>query len=377
VSLSHVMGTTLVDPDEISARVRENDKEIMAFGAAVNQAISVKGEGRPLPEVSLHLSSGTVTLPEFLANFTSDRDALFQPVGIGKPATLMLRHVYTGRFGKKDMLLTSAVRDPFTTFNLATRAINLMPKRVPRKAHIKGPAATENGTELVYYINALTAQALTLTFDMAFDDFPDELVNEIGGAITTAGGIPIFGPYSGILLGVGMAVKLISKFANALVDARPEFTVTEKLEFQVPGSPIPTSGYKVLSTASLNKDDFSFDLDLGLIHKDTKKPYDGDEPYIVFMLDGTQNDSFKNFTPTAASAAMLSRFLSQKEGSQVAIETITDAFKLYSDLRYRREADRLQAEIAKLPEGSEERKKLEERRAAAIANILEQLLKPS
>jgi hypothetical protein len=174
-----------------------------------------------------------------------------------------------------------------------------------------------------------------------------------------------------------LAVKLIAKLANALVDARPEFSVTERLGFQVPGSPIPDSGYKVLSTELLNTNDFSFDLDRGLLHKDTGKPYDGDEPYIAFLLDGTQNDSFKNFTPTAASAAILSRFLSQKEGSQVAIETITESFKLYSDLRYRKEADRLQEEIAKLPAGSEERQKLEQRRDAAIANILEKLLKPS
>lgn len=375
--LSNVMGTTLVDPEEISTRARENDKELMDFGKALNQALSTEGKKGAVPKASLQLSSGTVTLSEFLNNFTLDGQVPLQPVGIGKPATIMLRHIYTGRFGKKDMLLTSAIRDPFTTFNLATRAINLMPKRVGRKEHITGPKATENGTELVYYINALTAQSLTLTFDMAFDDFPDELVDQIGSAITTAGGIPVFGPYSGIILGVGTAVKLISKLANALVDARPEFSVTEKLEFQVPLSPIPTSGYKVLSTPSLNTNDFSFDLKQGLIHKDTQKPYNGDEPYIVYLLDGTQNDSFKNFTPTAASAAMLSRFLSQKEGSQVAIETITDSFKLFSDLRYRREADRLQDEIAKHPAGSEERKKLEERRAAAIANILEKLLKPS
>ena len=227
-----------------------------------------------------------------------------------------------------------------------------MPKRVSKKDHITRPKATENGTELVYYINALTAEALTITFDIAFDDFPDELIDQIGSAIQTAGGIPIFGPYSGILLGVGMAVKLVSKLANALVDARPDFSVTEKLEFQIPGSPISGSGYNVLSTAPLNTSDFSFDLKQGLIHKATNKPYDGDEAYIVYMLDGTQKYSFKSFTPTVASAAMLSRFLSQKEGSQVAIETMTEAFKLFSDMRYRREADRLQKEIEKLPADS-------------------------
>ncbi|MDQ1708215.1 MAG: hypothetical protein QOJ88_1426 [Pyrinomonadaceae bacterium] len=374
MTMSLVVGTTLVDADEVATRTRQGDSELQAFAAALNAGAS-GGEGND-PNRRASFAAGSVTVAEFQATALLPNATPFQPVGIGKPLTLMLRHAYTGRYGKKDMLLTSAVRDPFTTFGLAPRAINLMPKRIPKKAHIKGPAATESGTELVYYIPALTAQALTLTLDMAFDDFPDDLVDKIAGAITTAGGIPVFGPYSGILLAVGAAVKLLSKLANALVDAHAEFSVSDRLEFQVPDSPIPVAGYRVLSTPSLNHADFNFDLEQGLLHKDTGKPYDGDEPYVVFYVDGSKNDSFKEFTPTAASAAQLSKFLSQKEGSEVALGTITDAFKLFSDVRYRREADRLNKEIVKLPAGSAERKKMEESRDAAIANILEELLKP-
>jgi hypothetical protein len=187
--LSYVLGNTLVDPEEITARTRENDKKLVAFGEALKGVTATKNIRGHMPDISVNFSAGTVTMVEFLRNFSANGETPFQPVGIGKPATILLRHVYTGRFGKKDMLLTSAVRDPFTTFNMAPRAINLMPKRVPRKYHIKGPAATENGTELVYYINALTAQSLTLTFDLAFDDFPDELVDLIAGAIISTGSI--------------------------------------------------------------------------------------------------------------------------------------------------------------------------------------------
>ena len=119
--LSNVIGSTLADPDEISNLAKENDKGLMEFGEALNYALSSEGKIDRVPDISLKLSSGTVTLSEFLANFTVNGQMPFQPVGIGKPATIMLRHVYMGRFGKKDMLLTSATRDPFTTFNLATR----------------------------------------------------------------------------------------------------------------------------------------------------------------------------------------------------------------------------------------------------------------
>ncbi|HEX8211671.1 MAG TPA: hypothetical protein VF584_15970 [Longimicrobium sp.] len=362
--LSHVLGNVLVSDDELIERAGRDDPETAAFRAEIDRL--QEGE-RGDHQVRIALSSGVVHASEVTP---------FAPVGVGLPATILLRHVYTGRLGKNDMLLTSAVRDPFTTFNEAPRAINLMPKRVRRKSHITGPAATENGTELVYYIPALTAQSLTLTFDMAFDDFPDELVSRIAGAISSAGSIPVFGPYSGIILAAGAAIKLLSKLVNSLVDARPEFSVTERLDFNVPGSPVPQSGFKIVHGRSLDPAGFEFDVQKGLIHKDTKRPYDGDEPYIAYLLDGGKNDSFKEFTPTAASAAMLSRFLSQKEGSEVAIDAITDAFKLYNDLRYRQEADRLQKQIDKLPADSEERKTLEARRKAALDNILQDLLRP-
>lgn len=366
MALSHVVGNLLVDDDELRARAREGEKKALQFRTALEGAAEGRAESAGAAEFAF--SSGIVAAAEVTP---------FQPVGIGKPATIIVSYLYTGRLGKADMLLTSAVRDAFTTFNQAPRAINLMPKRVPRKSRITGPAATENGTPLVYYVPALTAQSLTLTLDLAFDDFPDELVDRIGGAISTTGSIPVFGPYSGILLAVGQAIKLVSRLANALVDSRPDFSVTERLDFDIPGSPVPTAGFKVLHTSNLDSSALEFDLQKGLVHKDTRQPYDGDEPYIVFLLDGGKNDSFKAFTPTAVSAAMLSRFLSQKEGSEVAIQTITDSFKLFNDFRFRQEADRLQKEIEKLPKDSPERKALEARREAVLANILEDLLKPA
>jgi len=53
-----------------------------------------------------------------------------------------------------------------------------------------------------------------------------------------------------------------------------------------------------------------------------------------------------------------------------------DALKLYNDVKFRREADRLAAEIERLEEGSVERKEKEAQREAALANIVDELLKP-
>lgn len=365
MALTHVIGNVLVDDDELREVARNQADRVADFGAQV--ATGVKGKRGVRAESELSFSAGVVKASDVTP---------FTPVDIGTPATIMIRHVYTGRFGNRDMLLTSAVRDPLATSKFKPRAINLMRRHVPRKSHLLGPAATEDGTELVYYSPALTAQSVVVTFDLAFDDFPDELVNHVGGAITTAGSIPLFGPYGAVLLGVGTAIKLVSKLVNALVDARPEFSVTHPLEFKIPGSEVPNPGYKIAKSSALADEDFDFDLQKGLIDKKTKQPYDGDEPYVVFLLDGSRNDNLKEFVPTAASAALLSRFLEQREGSEVAIDSITDALKLSSDLRYRKDADRLQRELEALPGDSSERALLEAKRKAAIANILEDLLKP-
>ena len=91
------------------------------------------------------------------------------------------------------------------------------------------------------------------------------------------------------------------------------------------------------------------------------RAYDGDEPYVVLLLDGRRQDAFKDFTPTAATAAMLERFLRQKDGSEVVISTIVDAVKLHSDLRHRREADRLVEQLGGLDPGSAEAQALKKK----------------
>ena len=106
--------------------------------------------------------------------------------------------------------MTSAVKDVFTTFNAAPRAINMVRRRVTPGTSITGVDATENGTPLVYYSPAVTTVSTTATIEMTFDDYPDELVSRIGNAISTAGGIPLFGPYGPVMIGVGLAIKLVS-----------------------------------------------------------------------------------------------------------------------------------------------------------------------
>jgi hypothetical protein len=305
-----------------------------------------------------------------------------EPIGTGKPLAIVLRHAYTGRYPKggsfggsrKDVLLTSAVRDVFGTFNAAPRAVNIMRRRIPRATSIAGVDATESGTPLVYYTPAVTSVSTTATIELSFDDFPDALVSRVGNAIVSAGGIPLFGPYGAVMIGVGLAIKLVSTVVNALSDARPEFAVSERLEFELPdGGPIE-AGYRILCEPTFDPTPFTFKLGVGLVDGQGR-PYAGDEPYVVLLLDGRKQDAFKEFTPTAATAALLERFLQQKDGSEVVIGTIVDAIRLYNDVRFRREADRLTAQLPS-NQDSAEYKTLKKKIDALLANVGEQLLKP-
>jgi hypothetical protein len=305
------------------------------------------------------------------------------PIGTGKPLSIIVRHLYTGRFPKgsvfgatrKDLLLTSAVKDVFTTFNAAPRAINILKRRISQSTDIKGVDATENGTPLVFYTPAVTMVSTTATIEMAFDDFPEELVSRIGSAISTAGGIPLFGPYGPVMIGVGLAIKLVSTVVNSLSDSRPEFSVSERIEFELPdGAPI-AAGHLVLCEPTFDPTPFTFKIGSGLIDS-AGRPYAGDEPYVVLLLDGKKQDAFKDFTPTAATAALLERFLQQKDGSELIIGTIVDAVKLYNDVRFRKEADKLTAQLEGLDKNSAEYKELKNKIDALLANVGEQLLKP-
>ena len=309
--------------------------------------------------------------------------AAAEAIGTGKPLSIVIRHLYTGRFPKvsvfgtsrKDLLVTTAVRDVFTTFNAAPRAINILKRRISQRTDIKGLDATESGTPLVFYSPAVTMVSTTATVEMSFDDFPDQLVTRIGSAIASAGGIPLFGPYGPVMIGVGHAIKLASTVVNSLSDATAEFSVSERLEFELPdGAPL-VAGHLVLCEETFDPTPFTFKVGAGLLDADGKA-YAGDEPYVVLLLDGRQQDGFKDFTPTAATAALLERFLQQKDGSDVVINSIVEAVKLYSDLRFRKEADRLAGQLEALDPASAPYATLKKKIDALLANVGEQLLKP-
>lgn len=307
----------------------------------------------------------------------------FVPIGLNKPLTVQIRHVYTGQFpqsrffsGRKDMLVTSAFKD-VAVFNAATRAVNFLKKGVSPKTPFNSPAATEEGTPLVSYSPAVTSTSTILTLEIIFDQFPEQLFQTVSTALAGIGGIPLFLPASGYLMAASSVVKLAGNLGQALFDGKPAFSATETLDFDVPGGEEATADFRVVCNPSFDPSAFHVNPKLGLIDPRTQKVYDGDEPYIVLSLDGRKQDLFATFTPTAASAAIMQRFFNVKEGSEVLMDTLVDALKLYSDSKFRAQADAVKTSINELPANSDARKALQDRYDALIANILTDALKPS
>lgn len=333
----------------------------------------------------------------------------FEPIGLGKPLTIDIREVYTGKFrswlnNKKDMLVTSAIKSG-TTFNAQLPAVNFIKSKVSQCNRYEVPDAIEVGTRFIYYSPALTDKdkSLSLNLRIIFDDFPESVFDTLSAAFAAAGEIPIFSPEKrGLLLAASWLTEILGNVGETLFDSTPDFEVSEALNIYVAGTVPLKPGYILLTDGNVDKIDSSFRSNYyvnkygKVVHDQYGTEYDGDIPYIVISIDGTPNDLLKEFTPTVASAAILSRFLGSQD-KQNNSKDLVDALKLYNDFRLRKEFDELTQTLNNISDkyddqiqeisdesGKEELKKkrdaevkdLKEKQKALVANILEERLKP-
>ena len=305
----------------------------------------------------------------------------FVNIDFAQPLSVMIRHVYTGKYpehhlfsSRKPMLLASAVKD-VTTTSAAARAVNMLKQSVSPGSLFPGPAAQEEGTPIVYYSPAIASPLITIGVQLVFQDFPSELFDHVGQLFSNLSGVPIFMPASGYLMGAATLVKLAGDIGDSLMNGHPVLDETLQLDFSFGGGAIPKPGFWVLSPSPLDPNDYQFDPNRGLIHRASGERYDGDDPVVVLSVDGRKQDALANFSPLMASASMLGRFFSQKPSSEVMMDSLLSAVKLYNDLTYRKKAEDVQKQVAALPAGSPDIAKLQEQLSAFNANIGEQRLR--
>ncbi len=311
----------------------------------------------------------------------------WKPIGLGLPFTVMIREVYTGKFpqkglfgGKKGFLITSAIKS-IVFQGAQPRAVNYLAEDMSPRTHTERPSATSPGTPVVFYSPAVIERSLTLDLTMIFDTFPQEAFNQVAEGFNAAGAIPVFQVYSTYILAAGQLVKLFGRAGEAIFDGKPAFSSSDPLDVYLPGSPPLRAGFRLITSGNVDSIDKDFRAkyqinDLGKVVDSSGNQYDGDVPYVVISVDGTLQEELTSFVPSAAGTAIMSRFFGIKDGQQQPVNMVIDAIKLYNDLEYRREVDRLDRRLKELPAGDPDRVNIEKRRNAMATNIIEDLLKP-
>ena len=334
-------------------------------------------------------SNGIMSPQDFTETITTlntNNQIEFKPIGLCLPLTIMIREVYTGKYpktnifsGKKGMLITSAVKS-IATFEAKPKAINFLQNEIGSHHRTSRPSASTQGTPIIFYSPALLERALTLDLTMVFDNFPKEIFEQVGNFFSSAAGLPIFLAQSAYLVGAGMLLKLIGDAGEAIFDGNPSFNSSDAIDIFLPGSPPMLPGFALITSGNVDELDQNF-RDAYKINSEGKvvdsagKQYTGDVPYIVISLDGTKSEELESFTPTAASAAVLSKFFGVKNKQEQSLDVLLNALKLYNDFSYRKQIDQLDEKIATTTD-KDEKAAFQKKRDALLKNIGENLLKP-
>lgn len=306
-------------------------------------------------------------------------------IGIGLPLTVQIRHVYTGNqprgfWGDKDMLVASAMKS-IATYDGSPRAVNFLAKKAKENRNFRAVPATDSGTPLICYTPSLAQSSSVVTVEVMFDRFPDETFAAISQAFSNAAGIPVFAPASACLTVAGVVTKLLGNVGKSLSNGSPALKCTEEITFVTPGSQTAQAGFCLLMSDAVRESvlhEYKVDAQGALVLSDDGRTlYDGPECYVVISLDGRTNDDFKDFAPTAASAAMLDRFYSLSDGASQPLGQLQEALKLYNDMTFRGKAANLAARLLKFADktspGYEE---LKAQYDAYVGNIGNDALKP-
>ena len=191
-------------------------------------------------------------------------------------------------------------------------------------------------------------------------------------AFKAAAGVPIFVTHglSGIPVGGWFCFKMAGSIGEALFDGRPIFKETVELSFTRGGSGChrKDSIFLVSDDFDLEAEGCTFDAEQGVLLRDGKE-YDGSHPYVVISLDGRTNEAYKEFVPTAASAALLESFFHIGEGQQ-SLDVVMDAVRLYNDHQFKRKADAIAERLTTMGPQSADYQRLKEKYDAYLANLV-------
>jgi len=304
----------------------------------------------------------------------------FVPTAVGKPLAIWITSAHAGHLagsfwrGARSVLVSSAVRS-WVTPDAQPRALNILKSRVEKGQPIGLPAATEQGTPLVFYSPAMVDRRLTLTIEFAFDDVDEELFKGVGEIFQAAGGLPVFASASPYLLAASSLFKIGGALGNRLFDSSAEFQATEQIQLALDGES-GFSGYVLMTNSTLEASELqkSYSWNAGKLFDKDGNPYQGEVPHVVVAVDGRADTSFEKFSASAVGAALMQKFYNVREDGQTDASTLINALKLYNDFKYGNEATHLQKAISMASEN--EKSALQLRYDAIVKNIQTEIFKP-
>lgn len=377
--LYYAYGTALLSRDEV-------------YHTGVEGKIQAAVAGRiPGSAGSLDLLNGALSIESIVGTGTEGLESLsaeavtpWEPLGLGKPLTIDIRELYTGKEpggwmgDSKPMLVTSAVKSS-AVFDAKPKAINFQTTRTERYSRLNRPRASETGTPVVFYSPAILDRSLTVDVSVVFNKFNQEWFDVVGGAFKAAAGVPVFLTHSAYLLAAGEITRIAGAIGEQLFDGEPAFEASEAIDILLPGTTPAVAGFMLLTPRDVDAWEPHFRTNYhvadGKLVDAHGAAYGGDMPYVILAVDGTNREDLASFAPTASSAAVLSKFYGLNDGNRLSLDPLLDALKLYNDFRYRTELDKLDAQIGR-EKDSAAKEQLAEKRAALLKNIVTDVMKP-
>ena len=359
MSTYHILGNELIGKAEFAGRLSAQPKG----GLESKETL----EGHPL--------AAAFASPSALES--SPAVTQFVPIGIGKPLTILIREIYTGRnptkgfLGSthKPMAVVTGLKD-YSVYSASSRAVNFLQSNIGPRTRFTAPSTFSDGTNVVAYSPAVVTDSFHFTVEIAFDRFDGGLFELISKGLSAAAGIPLLMPAQGILLAAGGLIKIGAELAEGLADGKATFSITDTLDFNLPGVAPPSADFRVL--CNFDARGMRYDPGNGLTAADGSA-YLGDEPYVVISLDGAPRKNLESFASTVATASVLKQFFNVQNGSEVSTKAVLEAMKLANDMKYRGQAEVIKTELA----GAAEARKadLQGQLDALNKNILTEALK--
>lgn len=273
--------------------------------------------------------------------------------GLGKPCTIKIETVYTGKYGHgwfaKDMLATSAMKSLGVT-EAQPRMINFLERKVGRRRVLHDTSATQPGTRLLFYSPALTRLRGSMSIELAFDDVPERQFEGASNFLKNVAGLAIFLPHSHYLMAGSQIVNALGRFGNALWDSRPEWSAEFSLDLSpVIGRPTTSGLYLGMdNNVWIGLSRSGYTVQEGVLTDRTGNQYSGDHPYVLISIDGRPDAKLEEFQPLAMTAEIASRFLAAKDALGASLDMVFESLKIANDWSYRKEATALSEQIAQL-----------------------------